>query len=183
MNFWDVVFIGLGLSMDAVAVTVSNCLSMRKTSHGKIMMMPVFFGVFQAIMPLIGFYSGNIFAGWVSKYAGIAVFVILGSIGGKMLWEGFHPEKESEACNTMCLTYKVLFFQAVATSIDALAVGVGFSVIGASIGTSALIIGATTFFCSFGAIFIGKKFGDLLESKAEVLGGVILLVIGMKALF
>lgn len=181
MNLWDVIMIGLGLSMDAVAVTMSNSMVCHAAGRRRLFMMPVLFGLFQAIMPLIGYYSGGLFTSLISRFAGIAVFIILGTIGGKMLWDGMHPDEKTE--NTVGeLTYKMLLFQAIATSIDAFAVGIGFSAVGVPIFSSVVVIGITTFFCSLCAIGIGKKFGDFLESKAEVFGGVILLLIGMKAL-
>ena len=143
--------------------------------------MPLFFGGFQALMPLLGYYASGVFADFLSSYSGIIVLIILGVIGCKMVYDGLHPQLEEE---TDCsLTYRMLLLQAVATSIDAFAVGVGFSAMQVNIVQAVSIIGVTTLVCSFLSIAIGKKFGNMLGNKAQILGGMILIIIGIKGMF
>ncbi len=181
VGIYEILLIGIGLSMDAVAVSMTNGMVYNNVGKAKIAAMPLFFGIFQAIMPLLGYFAGGLFSDFICRYSGIVILLILGFIGAKMVKDGFsHKDDEHEISKS--LTYKILFAQAVATSIDAFAVGVGFAAGGAEIVSSVLLIGLTTFILSGGAIFIGKRFGDILGSKAEVLGGVILICIGIKAI-
>nr|WP_307992671.1 manganese efflux pump MntP family protein [uncultured Niameybacter sp.] len=194
MSLIEIILIGIGLSMDAVAVSMTNGMVYKGSSKGKTYSMPIFFGVFQGLMPLIGYFAGGLFANVISQYACFLVFAILGFIGGKMIKDGLeHIQEEKEANEqnveveekeeVKTLTYKMLFIQAIATSIDAFAVGIGFSVAQVNILPAVAIIGITTAICSLVAIFIGKKFGDMLGSKSEILGGTILVLIAIKALF
>ena len=177
MSVWEVIMIGIGLSMDAAAVSMTNGMVYPKTCRTKILSMPLFFGGFQALMPLLGYYASGVFADFLSRYSGI----ILGVIGCKMVYDGLHPQLEEE---TDCsLTYRMLLLQAVATSIDAFAVGVGFSAMQVNIVQAVSIIGVTTLVCSFLSIAIGKKFGNMLGNKAQILGGMILIIIGIKGMF
>lgn len=180
MNIFDILLIGVGLSMDAVAVTIANILSRPGTGRQKQLAMAGAFGVFQGLMPLLGFFAGSLFATVISRYAGIVTLVVLGVIGGSMVKEGFSPPEDGD---TRTLTMKLLLVQAVATSIDAFAVGVSFCAQGANIFLAAPIIACTTFVCSLLAAALAKKFGSLLGSRAEVLGGLILIAIGVKAMF
>ncbi len=181
MSVWEVIMIGIGLSMDAAAVSMTNGMVYPKTCRTKILSMPLFFGGFQALMPLLGYYASGVFADFLSRYSGIIVLIILGVIGGKMVYDGLHPQLEEE---TDCsLTYRMLLIQAVATSIDAFAVGVGFSAMQVNIVQAVSIIGVTTLVCSFLSIAIGKKFGNMLGNKAQILGGMILIIIGIKGMF
>jgi putative Mn2+ efflux pump MntP len=182
ITLWEIIMIGIGLSMDAAAVSMTNSMACRHTTKSKLLAMPLLFGVFQAIMPFVGYYAGGLFSEFLNKYSGIIVLLILGGIGGKMIYDGFYSDVV-DTCTKDSLTYRMLFVQAIATSIDAFAVGVGFSALKLHIIPAVLIIGATTIICSFIAIRIGKRFGDLLDNKAEILGGVILIIIGIKALF
>lgn len=200
MSLFEIILIGIGLSMDAVAVSMTNGMVYKGSSKGKTYSMPIFFGAFQGLMPLIGYFAGGLFADVISQYACFLVFVILGFIGGKMIKDGLEHIKEEKENNEQkeaneqnvevdekeevkTLTYKMLFVQAIATSIDAFAVGIGFSVAQVNILPAVGIIGITTAICSLAAIFIGKKFGDMLGSKSEILGGTILVLIAIKALF
>ncbi len=181
MSVWEVIMIGIGLSMDAAAVSMPNVRVYPKTCRTKILSMPLFFGGFQALMPLLGYYASGVFADFLSRYSGIIVLIILGVIGGKMVYDGLHPQLEEE---TDCsLTYRMLLIQAVATSIDAFAVGVGFSAMQVNSVQAVSIIGVTTLVCSFLSIAIGKKFGNMLGNKAQILGGMILIIIGIKGMF
>ncbi|MFV0516129.1 MAG: manganese efflux pump MntP family protein [Aminipila sp.] len=182
MTLVEIVFIGVGLAMDAVAVSMTNGMVYRKLNTRHYIAMPLFFGAFQALMPLIGNYAGSLFASVISKYAGIVILIILGIIGGKMIKEGIDHMKNHEiSCVNKSLTLSVLIFQAIATSIDAFAVGVGFSAMRVDIVLAVSIIAVVTAVLVSIAIIIGKKFGDILGSRAEILGGLILVIIGVKS--
>lgn len=183
MNLLDITLIGVGLSMDAFAVSISNGMVYRGLTKRRQAAMPIFFGIFQMLMPLLGFYIGSLFAAWIDRYAGILILLILGYIGGKMVWDGMHPSKDPSEAQADNLSWKTLFFQAIATSIDAFAVGVGFSAVGISILPATALIGMTTFLLCWVAIAIGKMFGKLLEDNAQIVGGVILIFIGLKSFF
>lgn len=189
MNYIDILLIGISLSMDAFAVTVTNGMVYKNIKITRAAMMPIFFGAFQGIMPLLGFFTGNLFSSVIEKIAGPLTLIILGIIGGKMIKDGLFPEAENSDSAEFSLTYKTLFFQAIATSIDAFAVGVTFCALKAgntmpiSIYSACSIITVTTFILSIVAILVGKKAGSVLENKAQILGGVILVIIGIKALF
>lgn len=179
MGIWDIIGIGVGLSMDAVAVSLSNGMVYPDMKRGQKLSMPIFFGVFQALMPLIGYFAGGLFASVIERFAGIVIFIILGIIGGHMIWEGLHLEADKVSPE---FTLSVLVSQAVATSIDAFAVGVGFSAMRVEIFSAVMIIGITTLVLSGLAVLLGRAMGRLLENKAEIAGGVILVLIGIKAL-
>lgn len=179
MNILEIILIGIGLSMDAVAVSMTNGMVYKNMTKGKEISMPIFFGLFQGIMPLLGFYAGSLFTVFISRYSGITTLIILGLIGGKMIKDSFEHE---DARKDLKLTYRVLLFQAFATSIDAFAVGVSFCATGANIQLAAPIIAITTLICSMLAILIGKQFGNMLGSKAQLFGGVILILIGIKSI-
>lgn len=181
MSFLEILLIGIGLSMDAAAVCMTNSMAYRGTKRAMVLSQVLFFGFFQALMPLLGSLACGFFSEFITRYSGIVVLIILGVIGGKMIFDGLRCEKQDIPCGE--LTYKILFFQAIATSIDAFAVGVGFSAMQVDILPAVLTIGITTALCSLAAIWLGKKFGDILGHKAEVLGGCILVLIGIKALF
>ena len=179
MGFLEIFLIGVGLSMDAVAVSMTNGMVYREGWSRKIWM-PIYFGFFQFLMPVLGYYASGFLANVISQYAGIVIFVILGVIGGKMIKDGFGGGEES--VEKASLTHKILFFQAIATSIDAFAVGIGFQAMQLAAFGPSLLIGVTTFCLSLAAIFVGEKFGIFLENKAQILGGIILVLIGVKAL-
>ena len=124
MNLTDIIMIGIGLSMDAVAVSLTNGMVYRMGQDKKFMM-PVFFGVFQGLMPLLGYFTGGLFAKWLEQYSGLIIFLILGFLGAKMIKEGLSHE-QAEKKEPSVMTYGVLFVQAIATSIDAFAVGIVF---------------------------------------------------------
>ncbi len=182
MNYLEIGMIGVGLAMDAVAVSMTNGMVYKGLRKRDYIAMIVAFGIFQGIMPLLGFFAGSLFAEWMTRYSGIIVFLILGIIGGNMIRESFHKDAE-ETCGGKRLTLPVLFFQAVATSIDAFAVGVGFCAVRVAIVPAVLMIAAVTAMMVIMAIVAGKKFGDYFGSKAELLGGAILMIMGIKGLF
>lgn len=180
MSLYEIILIGIALSMDAFAVCIASAMVYTNMTTARKLSMPAAFGLFQGIMPVLGFYLGSMFSGIIEQWSGPISLVILGVIGINMIREGFSKEEEKEA---KMLTMRVLFVQAVATSIDAFAVGVSFAANGAPIWTSAPIIAVTTFILSLAAVFIGVKVGEKLGQKAEVLGGIILIIIGIKAMF
>ncbi len=180
MSIYEIVLIGIALSMDAFAVSVAASMVYTNMTASWKLRMPAAFGLFQGIMPILGFYLGSLFADFIETWSGPISLLILGVIGINMIREGLSKEDEREE---KVLTFKILFVQAVATSIDAFAVGVSFAANGADIWLSAPIIAATTFLLSLPAVFIGVRAGEKLGHKAEILGGIILIIIGIKAMF
>lgn len=181
MSIVEIVILGLALSMDAFAVTISNSFAYPNISRARSFSMPLAFGFFQFLMPVVGFVLGQLVSDFITQYAGIITFVILGFIGGKMIWDAFH-EEEGEEASGQTLTMPVLLFQAVATSIDALAVGVSFAALEVNVLTSSGIIGITTALTCIVALIIGKRFGNALGEKATIIGGAVLVLIGLKSL-
>ena len=179
LHFIDMVFIGVGLSMDAAAVTIANRLGRPGVGKGQLVQMALAFGLFQGIMPVLGYFAGSLFAELISRYSGIVTFLILGAIGGSMIKEGLSAEEENDSRR---LNLSLLLVQAVATSIAAFAVGVSFCAEAAPIGFAAPVIAATTFGCSLLAGALAAKAGPVLGSRAQLLGGAILVAIGLKAL-
>lgn len=188
MNFISIILIALGLTMDAFAVSLTLGLKTDKESEKKVALKAaLYFGGFQALMPLIGWVLGVKFSSYIENFDHWIAFVLLFIIGAKMIKEGFeHDEVETVACDgdssKECITNKKFIILAIATSIDALAVGVSFAFLKVEIISSVIIIGITTMILSFIAVLIGKKLGDLIKNKAEILGGIILIFIGFKIL-
>ena len=184
MGFIELFLIGVGLSMDAFAVSVCKGLNMREKlniKHAGII--ALFFGGFQAIMPLIGYFLGVNFESLIKSFDHWIAFVLLGFIGGKMIWEAVtEKDEENEDNADGSLNIKELFMLAVATSIDALAVGITFAFLSVNIWSSVSIIGVTTFILAFIGVIIGNKFGSKYKNKAEIAGGAILILIGTKIL-
>ena len=177
MNIIDILFIGLGLSMDAFAVSVCKGLAMKKMNIKKALVCSLYFGVFQALMPLVGYLLGNGFKNVVSSIDHWIAFVLLGIIGINMIKEA----KSCEAVND-AMDVKTMLTLAVATSIDALAIGVTFAFLKVSIIPAITIIGVTTFVCCFVGVKLGSIFGEKLKTKAEIAGGVVLILMGTKIL-
>ena len=178
MSFFEVLMIGVGLSMDAFAASVCKGLCMRRASLKNVLTIGVFFGGFQALMPLIGYFLGSFFADMITKYAHWIAFVLLIIIGGNMLKEAMGEDEKVDAC----MDAKEMFLLAIATSIDALAVGVTFAFLKVQIVPAVSFIGCVTFVCSAIGVKIGSIFGSKYRSKAEFCGGVILILIGLKIL-
>ena len=177
MNIIDILFIGLGLSMDAFAVSVCKGLAMKKMNIKKALVCSLYFGVFQALMPLIGYFLGSGFKNVVSSVDHWIAFVLLFLIGLKMI-------KEAKSCEVVndAMDVKTMLTLAVATSIDALAIGVTFAFLKVSIVPAISIIGVTTFVCCFVGVKLGSIFGEKLKTKAEIAGGVVLILMGTKIL-
>ena len=184
MGIAELLLIAVGLSMDALAVSVCKGLGMKTGINLKqTFLIALFFGGFQALMPFIGWLVGSRFEKHMTAYDHWIAFALLCFIGGKMLYECIFKKGEDTVESESDLDVKELFVLAVATSIDALAVGVTFALLpDVNIGTSVLLIGLTTFLLSGIGVFIGNRFGSRFEKKAEIAGGIILILIGLKIL-
>ena len=184
MNFTDIFLIGIGLAMDAFAVSVCKGLCMKRINYRQAVIIALFFGGFQAIMPLTGFFLGTFFEKYITAVDHWIAFLLLLYIGGKMLWDTLSSDNEEIVCPVdNKLNFKELFIMAVATSIDALAVGITFSFYkNTNIFANISLIGITTFIIAFAGVVVGHKFGTRFKKKAEISGGVILILIGLKIL-
>lgn len=175
---------GIGLSMDAFAVAVCKGLKMQKLNYKQMGLIALFFGGFQALMPFIGWTLGHSFKDYIESFDHWVAFVLLVFIGGKMIYEAFKGDDDDDDCGGFEI--KELFIMAIATSIDAMAAGIAFAIDGietlASILWAIFVIGVTTFVLSAVGVFIGHKFGAVYKSKAELAGGIILILIGAKIL-
>lgn len=178
MSLIELLFIAMGLSMDAFAVSIGKGLSVCHLRPRHSMSVGLWFGGFQALMPLIGYALGASFASLVSDYDHWIAFILLGVIGGNMIKEAFSKEEKSAPD----FSFKTMLVMAIATSIDALAIGVSFAFLGVNILTAAIVIGLTTFCFSVAGIRIGNLFGCRYKSKSEFIGGVVLIIIGAKIL-
>ena len=179
MGVIELLVLALGLSMDAFAVSICKGLSVPKLQAKHCLICGVYFGGFQALMPLIGWALGIRFQSMFSNIDHWIAFVLLAVIGANMIKESFSKEEE---CPDASFGFKTMLTLAVATSIDALAVGVTFAFLDVSIVPAVLLIGATTFVCSAVGVKIGNVFGNRFQSKAEFLGGLVLIAIGLKIL-
>lgn len=180
MSIVELFLIAVGLSMDAFAVAVCKGLSMQKCTVKKTAIVGAWFGVFQGGMPLLGYILGVQFKEIITSVDHWIAFVLLGLIGANMVREAL-SEDEEEAC-TEALDMKTMFGLAVATSIDALAVGVTFAFLQVSIVPAVSFIGVVTFILSMIGVKVGNVFGEKYSSKAEIAGGVILILLGLKIL-
>lgn len=197
MSFLSIFMMGIGLSMDAFAVALAKGMNLRKNLTKNAMKIAIFFGVFQGVMPLIGWWAGRYFESYIKSFDHWIAFILLGIIGGKMIYESVKGENEEDIkCDEIKeevsvdtnieeneeLNNKNLIILAIATSIDALAVGVSFAFLSVNIAPAITIIGLITFTLCIIAVLIGKKIGGLLQKYAEIIGGVILILIGTKIL-
>lgn len=191
MGFLELFFIGIGLSMDAFSVAVCKGLQMRRIRMGQTFVIAAFFGGFQALMPLIGWLLGKQFEQYITAVDHWVAFALLLFIGGKMILDVIREiraekrgcemtETKSAACGKLDL--KELFLMALATSIDALAIGITFAFLQVNIWAAILTIGITTFFLSIVGVFIGNIFGTKYQRKATLAGGIVLVLIGTKIL-
>lgn len=178
MGLLELFLIAVGLSMDAFAVAVCKGLSVKKVTVKHGLIVGVYFGGFQAGMPLLGYFLGSSFAKYIENFDHWIAFVLLGVIGLNMIRES--REKEEELNSSF--GFKVMLPMAVATSIDALAVGVSFAIMQVQIGWAVAFIGVITFTLSAIGVKIGNHFGVKYKSKAELFGGVVLILLGIKIL-
>lgn len=179
MGIIELLLIAIGLSMDAFAVSIWKGLSLQKIRLRHVLSVGLWFGGFQALMPLIGYLCGTSFATIVNDFDHWIAFVLLGVIGCNMIRDSFSKEEEKLDGN---FALKVMLALAVATSIDALAVGVSFAFLCVNLWMSVIIIGITTFVFSVVGLKIGNVFGMKYKAKAEFTGGVVLVLMGLKIL-
>ena len=182
MSLVELLLISVGLAMDAFSVSVCKGLSMKKLNLKGGVITALFFGVFQGIMPVIGYFLGSRFADIISSFSHWVSFGLLAFIGGKMIIEAIKDDEQDDTDKEYRLDLKELTLLAIATSIDALAVGIVFAAEKTDLLFSVTMIGAITFALSLVGVFIGHKFGSKYEKKAEIAGGTILILIGLKLL-
>ena len=178
MNIFELFVLAIGLSMDDFAVSICKGLSLGKIKVKHMCIAGLWFGGFQALMPLIGYYLGSLFADMITKYSHWIAFILLLFIGGNMIKESFGEEEKVNDD----MGVKSMFLLAIATSIDALAVGVSLAFLKVNIIPAVSFIGCITSVCSTAGVKIGSLFGDKYQSKAELCGGIILILIGVKIL-
>lgn len=179
MGLVELFILAVGLSMDAFAVSICKGLSLERIKIRHMCAAGAWFGGFQALMPLIGYCLGSVFSEIITKYDHWVAFVLLAVIGGNMIKESLD---RSEECSDPSMTVKSMFMLAVATSIDALAVGVTFAFLSVEILPAVSFIGVITFILSAIGVKIGSIFGTKYKSKAELFGGIVLILIGLKIL-
>ncbi len=185
MGIVELFMIGVGLSMDAFAVAICKGLGMSRINWRHTAVIALFFGGFQALMPLVGWALGTQFADLITPVDHWIAFALLAIIGGKMLYEALRGD-DDEAADASAegerLDVKELVMLAVATSIDALAVGITFAFLGVNIVEACVLIGVTTFVLSFIGVAVGNQFGARFEKPATIVGGIVLILIGAKIL-
>ncbi len=184
MSLPDIIILALGLSMDAFAVAICTGLTMKKVTVAKALTVGLYFGVFQAAMPFIGYLTASLLADKITKYDHWIAFVMLCFLGGRMIWSGIKSRKEplEQSLEEASLKPAKMLPLAVATSIDALAVGVSFAFMHVHITPAVSIIGVTTLVLSMAGVKIGNIFGKRFRAGAEIIGGIILALIGIKIL-
>lgn len=175
MNILELLFISIGLGMDACSVAICKGLSMNKMALKKAIIISIWFSTFQLIMPIIGYYFGS-YLGNIKIYSHMIAFILLIILGINMIKESFNEENELNDD----VSFKQMIIPSIATSIDALTVGVTFSLLDVNIFVSSIIIFIITFILSMIGVKIGNIFGDKYKSKAQILGGLILIIIGLK---
>lgn len=179
MSFVELLIIAVGLSMDAFAVSIGKGLTLSKPRWCHYVSVGLWFGGFQALMPLVGYLLGAGFAEAAAEWDHWIAFVLLMLIGGNMIREAYGDDEE---CATADFGWRTMLLLAIATSIDALAVGVSFAFLGVTLLTSVVVIGLTTLSLSMVGLRIGRLFGARFQCGAEVLGGLILMALGVKIL-
>lgn len=209
MGIAELALLGLALAMDAFAVSLSDMFCYRDAPRRRLVLLPIAFGLFQGLMPVLGYFLGGVFGEFIEAYAGVVTFVILGLIGANMIKEGvgeLRARKVAPDAADGCgpapdssggdaprgdaprgeapggLTFKVIFMQAVATSIDAFAVGVSLRAENVDVAFAGAAIALITCACCFAALAMGRRAGDALGDKAQIAGGAVLVAIGLKAL-
>lgn len=175
----EVVLLAIALSMDAFAVSIGLGSKQKTRAASLALLAGVYFGVAQGIMPLIGYYGGKGLLGWVESYAPWIAFVLLAVMGGKMIYESFRDGVEEDITQ---VTHRVMLILAIATSVDAMAAGFALTLLDVAPLLACLIIAVTTFLFSVLGVLVGSRSGTWLENKAELFGGVVLVLIGVKIL-
>ena len=180
MSILEILLLGIGLSMDAFAVSICKGLSTKKLQIKHYLIIGAWFGGFQALMPTIGYFLGSTFEQYITAFDHWVAFVLLTAIGANMIKESFSKE-ESETNSSF--SFKTMLLMALATSIDALAVGITFALLpDVNVPLAVCLIGVTTFVCSAAGLKVGNLFGLRYKAKAELAGGIILILIGLKIL-
>ena len=183
MGLFEIFMIGVGLSMDAFAASICKGLNMRRLNIKNMLIIGLFFGGFQALMPAVGWLLGKQFESYITSVDHWVAFALLVFIGGKMIYDVFTKKNEDECGEkTNRLDMKEVLTLAVATSIDALAVGISFAFLQVDILKAVSVIGVTTFVLSVIGVAVGNVFGSKYEIKATLAGGIILILIGLKIL-
>lgn len=183
MGWIEFFLTGVGLSMDAFAVAICKGLGMRRINYKQTLVIAAFFGGFQALMPLLGWLLGRQFEQYITSVDHWIAFGLLALIGVNMLREADKKDEQSEeVAYDMPLDLRQLLLMAIATSIDALAVGISFAFLGVNIWLAIAVIGITTFVISAGGVWIGNRFGTRYEKRATIAGGMILILLGLKIL-
>lgn len=180
--FIELLLMGVGLAMDAFAVSICKGLGMRKVNKAHMVVIGIFFGGFQALMPFIGWVLGKQFEQYITSIDHWIAFVLLGFIGGKMIVEALRGEEEEKVEMDQPLNLKELLVLAIATSIDALAVGITFAFLGYPIAEAVAIIGIVTMLISMAGVCVGCFFGSRYKKRAECAGGIILVCLGLRIL-
>jgi len=180
MDLLTLIAIAVGLSMDAFAVAVASGIAIRELRVAHALRMAAFFGAFQAIMPVVGWFAGRGVAEWITPWDHWVVFAVLVLVGGKMILEAFRIEAAEKPTNPFNVT--VLLVLAVATSLDALAVGFSFAFLVAHILFPVVVIGVVTFAITLIGVAIGDRLGHFFEKRIEILGGLVLIAIAVKIL-
>ena len=178
MNLITIVVIAVGLAMDTFAVSIAAGSTSKQIRVAQVLRMAFFFGGFQLVMPLVGSLAGLTLKKYIAGYDHWVAFGLLTAVGGKMIYESFKIKPAEKNLNLSNIF--ILLILSIATSIDALAVGITLSLITSSIITTAIIIGLVTFALSYFGVFVGQKLGHFFESKIEVIGGLVLIGIGIK---
>lgn len=191
MGLLEIIVLGVALSADAFAVTISNTFVYASESRSRLMLMPLMFGLFQGLMPVAGYLLGGLAAEVIETYEGVITLVILGLVGGNMIREGVcalrgageqdGPEEPGAGPVARRLTLVTVLAQAIATAIDAFAVGVSLRAQAVSVVVAAPVIALTTFLCCVAALALGRKLGEVLGDRAQFAGGIVLVLIGLKA--
>ncbi len=179
MGFIEIILLAIGLSMDAAAISATNGMCYKDMSKKQVLTIGLFFGGFQSLMPLLGYYAGSFFARPFELIGHWVTLLLLSVIGGKMIFDGLKKDGE-ELAIVPVLTTKLLLLQAIATSIDAFAVGVSFVALKSDITFAVISIGIITFGICICFVKLGQKIGDKLNNKASIFGGIILVLIGIK---
>ena len=184
MGFFEIFMIGVGLSMDAFAVAICKGLNMHRLDQAQTLVIALFFGGFQALMPFLGWLLGRQFEAYITSFDHWIAFALLTFIGGRMIWEVVRKKEDApnSASGGQKLDIKELLILAIATSIDALAVGISFAFLQVRIVAAITLIGCTPFVLSAAGVCVGHKFGAKDEDKATLAGGIILILIGVKIL-
>lgn len=179
MGVVELLLLSIGLAMDAFAVSICKGISMKKMNWKKAIIIGLYFGGFQAIMPTLGFFLGAAFQSLITSIDHWIAFALLAIIGGGMIKESFDDDSENKNDD---ISFKTMIVLAIATSIDALAIGITFSFLNVNLVLAVSLIGIITFILSVVGTKIGNRFGDKYESKAELVGGIILVLLGVKIL-